>query len=273
MKSNMLPLERRFVLFIVMLIAVACFAGPAFAQGVSPALLTLENKQRIELAVRRYAIDKPFLMATIHWLRDLAKNSREPAVIAQLSRLEFMNAQLEIDKNRRIQLFENCVAIADHALALDANDIGGLYWKAAAMGKLAKDTGILNALRMLRPMEKMLLRVVALDEKYEDAGGHRALGRMYYKLPGFPISFGSNQKALTHLKRAHELFPNDIITRVFYAEVLYDKGRKEEARKHADFVLATPVDEEDALEFAEYVDIALDIVRKTGGSGIKLGNF
>ena len=96
---------------------------------------------------------------------------------------------------------------------------------------------------------------------------------MYHKLPEFPISFGSNQKALTHLKQAHELFPRDVMTRAFYAEVLYDEGRKVEARRHADFVLATPIDEEDALEFAEYVDIALGVVKKTGGSNIKLGNY
>ena len=272
MKSNMLQSEKIFILFIHLMIAVSCFTGSAFAQSISPTLLTPENKQKIELAVRRYAIDKPFLMETISWFRDLTQNSRDSAAIAQLSRLEFMNAQLETDKDSRMQLFQNCIVIADQALALDANDIGGLYWKAAAMGKLAKDTGILNALRMIRPMERILLKVVTLDEKYENAGGHRALGRMYYKLPGFPISFGSNQKALTHLKRAHELFPKDIITRAFYAEALYDEGRKEDARKHADFVLAIPIDEEDELEFAEYVDMALDIVRKTGGSEIKLGS-
>jgi tetratricopeptide (TPR) repeat protein len=141
------------------------------------------------------------------------------------------------------------------------------------MGKMAEDSGIVNAFRMLRPMEKMLLKVITLDEKYENAGAHRALGRMYHKLPGFPISFGSNQKALAHLKRAHELFPRDVITRAFYAEVLYDEGRKAEARRHADFVLATPIDEEDALEFAEYVDIALGVVKKTSSSDIKLGNY
>ena len=273
MKSNMQQLEKRFILFIAVMIAVACFKAPAFAQSVSPTLLTAKNKQKIELAVWKYAIDTPLLMETIDWFRDLTRNSRESAAIAELSRLEFMRAQLELDKNRRVQLFENCIAIADQALTLDANDVRGLFWKAAAMGKMAEDSGILNALRMLRPMEKMLLKVIALDEKYENAGGHRALGRMYHQLPGFPISFGSNQKALMHLKRAHELFPRDIITRAFYAELLYDEGKREEARKHADFVLATPIDEEDALEFSEYVNIALDIVRKTGGSEVKLGSF
>ena len=272
-KSGMQKLERRIAFFTIRVIAVACLTAPVFAQSVSPTLLTEENKQKIELAVWRYAIDTPLLVETIDWFRDLTRNSQESAAIAELSRLKFMIAQLEMDKNRRVQLFERCIAIADQALALNANDVRGLFWKAAAMGKMAEDSGIVNAFRMLRPMEKMLLKVVALDEKYENAGAHRALGRMYHKLPGFPISFGSNQKALAHLKRAHELFPRDIITRAFYAEVLYDEGRKAEARRHADFVLATPIDEEDALEFAEYVDIALGVVKKTSSSDIKLGNY
>lgn len=272
-KSSMKKLQRRIIQFTVMVIAIACLTVPASAQNISPTLLTEENKQKIELAVWRYAIDTPLLSETIDWFNNLTRNSQESAAIAELSRLKFMIAQLEMDKDRRVQLFERCVAIADQALALNANDVRGLFWKAAAMGKMAEDSGIVNAFRMLRPMEKMLLKVVALDEKYENAGAHRALGRMYHKLPGFPISFGSNQKALAHLKRAHELFPRDIITRAFYAEVLYDEGRKAEARRHADFVLATPIDEEDALEFAEYVDIALGVVKKTGGSDIKLGNY
>ncbi len=273
MKSNIRQLERRFTLFTYMVIAITCFTVPVFAQSFSPTLLTAENKQKIELAVWRYAIDTPLLVETIDWFRELTRNSRESAAIAELSRLEFMQAQLELDKDRRVQLFESCVASADQTLALNANDVKGLFWKAAAMGKMAEDSGILNALRMIRPMEKMLLKVVALDERYENAGAHRALGRMYHKLPGFPISFGSNQKALMHLKRAHALFPEDVITRAFYAEVLYDEGKKEEARKHADFVLATPIADEDALEFAEYVNIALAVIEKTGGSEVKLGRF
>ncbi|SFD84043.1 TRAP transporter T-component [Nitrosomonas sp. Nm166] len=261
------------MLFTYQLITVTYLAIPVFASSASATLLTPENKQRIELAVWKYAVDAPLLLETINWFRDVTQNSRESAAIAQLSRLQFMQAQLETDKDRRLQLFENCVATADRALALNADNVAGLFWKVAAMGKMAEESGILNALKMLRPMEKMLLQVVALDEKYENAGGHRALGRMYHQLPGFPLSFGSNQKALKHLMRAHELFPRDVITRVFYAEVLYDVGKIEEARKHADFVLTAPIADEDALEYAEYVNIALNIVRKTGGSGIKLGNF
>lgn len=273
MNLNMHRWGLKLSLFTCRIIAAACLMVPAFTHGASTTLLTAENQQKIELAVWRYAIDTPLLMETIDWFRELTRHSRESAAIAELSRLEFMQAQLELDKNRRVQQFEKCIAIADQALALNANDVRGLFWKAAAMGKMAEDSGIVNALRMLRPMEKMLLKVVALDEKYENAGAHRALGRIYHKLPGFPISFGSNQKALMHLKRAHDLFPQDVITRAFYAELLYDEGKRGEARKHADFVLATPIADEDALEYAEYVNIALAVIEKTGGSQVKLGSF
>jgi hypothetical protein len=40
-----------------------------------------------------------------------------------------------VNKQRRIELFESCIAIADRALALNANDVRGLFWKAVAMGK------------------------------------------------------------------------------------------------------------------------------------------
>lgn len=260
------------ILLTCRIVAFACLTSPVFAQNTSAMLLTEENQQKIELAVWKYAVDTPLLLKTIDWLRELTHDSRESAAFAELSRLQFMEAQLERSKNRRVQLFENCVAVADRALALNKNDVRGLFWKAAAMGKMAEDSGMVNALRMIRPMENLLLKVVALDEKYENAGAHRALGRIYHKLPGFPLSFGSNQKALMHLKRAHELFPRDVITRAFYAELLYDEGRKDEARKHADFVLATPIADEDALEFAEYVDIALGVINKTGGSKFTVGN-
>ncbi len=260
------------ILFVCRIIAFSCLTSPVYAQNVSATLLTEENQQKIELAVWKYAVDTPLLLKTISWFRELTQHSQESAAFAELSRLYFMHAQLERNKNRRIQLFENCVAVADRALALNKNDVRGLFWKAAAMGKMAEDSGMVNALRLLRPMENLLLKVVALDEKYENAGAHRALGRIYHKLPGSPISFGGNQKALMHLKRAHELFPRDVITRAFYAELLYDEGRKDEARKHADFVLATPIADEDALEFAEYVDIALGVINKTGGSDFKVGN-
>ncbi|GKS69946.1 TRAP transporter T-component [Nitrosomonas sp. PY1] len=239
----------------------------------SATLLTPENKQKIEWAAWRYAVDTPLLLETIQWLRGLTQESKDSEAIAELSRLEYMRAQLEVNKQRRMELLENCIATANRALALNANDVRGLFWKAVTMGKIAEDSGMLNALRLIRSMEGLLLKVIMLDETYENAGAHRALGRIYHLLPGFPVSFGSNQKALMHLQRAYELFPKDVITRAFYADLLYDEGQAKEARRHADFVMSAPIHEEDELEYAEYVKIARSVASKTNDRTVKLGNF
>ena len=270
-RLNTVLLSRTINVFIRKIIVIASLAMPGVTFGTSLTLLTPENTQKIELAVWKYAIDTPLLLETIDWFSNLTRDAQESAALAELSRLKFMQAQLESDTNYRVRLFEDAVAIADQSLKLNANDVRGLFWKSAAMGKIAEDSGVFNALRMLRPMESMLLRVVELDERYENAGAHRALGRMYHKLPGFPISFGNNDKALMHLKRAHELFPQDVITHVFYAELLYDTGKKQEARHHAEFVLAMPIADEDAREFAEYVSIAQSVLDKTGRIAVRLG--
>ncbi|MCB1937476.1 MAG: hypothetical protein KDF59_16230 [Nitrosomonas sp.] len=238
--------------------------GQVYAQNQTNTLLTFENQQRIEQAVRNWAINPQMLLDTFLWFQDLTRDSQESSAYAELSRLKFMHAQLEENRPLRLQLFRESMSIADQALALNTSNSRALFWKAVAMGKIVEDGGILSALKMLRPMEQILLRVIELDELYENAGAHRALGRMYHLLPSFPIGFGNKQKAYTHLTRAHELFPNDLITRAFYADLLFDIGKKKDARMHADFVLATPVDEANAREFAEYITIAQKIVYKTG---------
>lgn len=245
------------------MLAFVCMSHPVFALDGTD-FLPDEYKQKIDVAVMRNAVDRPALLSTITWIKQLAQSTKAPTVIAELSRLEYANAEVETDKSKRIELYNGCIATADRALAINADEVGALYWKAVAMGKLGEEGSIINALRMTRPMEQLFMRVIALDEKFDNAGAHKALGRMYYKLPGFPISFGNKEKALFHLKRAHTLFPNDIITRAFYAEVLLDMGRVQEARKHAEFILGASVEMENNFRYSRFIEIARDIARKTG---------
>jgi len=237
---------------------------PACSVPVSAATEVLPEgyRKKIDIAVMRNAVDRPALLATMAWIKQLAESTKEPAVIAELARLECANADVEREKNKRMALYNNCLETADKALAGNANEIVGLYWKAVAMGKLSEEMGILNSLKMTRPMEKLFLRVIALDERYDNAGGHKALGRMYFRLPGFPISFGNKEKALFHLKRALELYPHDLIAKAFYAEALYDMGKKQEAIKLAEAIVATPIEAENRFRYNRFIEIARNIINK-----------
>jgi len=244
--------------------SVLAFLGlghPVFALAETE-ILPDEYRQKIDVAVLRNAIDRPALKATVTWIKHLAQSTGAPSIIAELARLKCANAEVESERNKRMELYQVCMKTADKALSLNTDEVVALYWKAVAMGKLSQDMGILNALRMTRHMEKLFLHVIALDENYDEAGGHKALGHMYNKLPGFPISFGNKEKALSHLKRAHQLFPDDIITRAFYAEALFDMGKKHEAREHAAFILSVPIETENTFRYREYVETARSIIRK-----------
>lgn len=154
------------------------------AQTVSD-IFPEEYRQKIDSAVLRNAVDRPALQATIEWIKQLAQSTQDPVILAELARLECANAEVETQTSKRLAFYKNCIDTADQALAENANEVVALYWKAVAMGKLSEKMSILDALRMTRSMENLFLRVIALDENYDNAGGHKALGRIYHQLPGF----------------------------------------------------------------------------------------
>ena len=116
----------------------------------------------------RYAVDTPLLLETIQWLRALTQESKDSEAIAELSRLEYMRAQLEVNKQRRIELFQNCISITNQSLTINSNDVRGLFWKAAAIGKVAEDAlpGRLRVHpRSHRRLRSLPLRVIEKEEK------------------------------------------------------------------------------------------------------------
>lgn len=77
--------------------------------------------------------------------------------------------------------------------------------------------------------------VLTLDEKLETAGGHRLLGRLHTLAPKIPFVTGwvDREKAVTELRRAVTLAPEDPYNHLFLAEALleHQPGRAAEARE------------------------------------------
>jgi tetratricopeptide (TPR) repeat protein len=63
---------------------------------------------------------------------------------------------------------------------------------------------------------------VALDERLEKAGGHRLLGRLHTLAPKIPLVTGwvDRGKAVSHLRRAVALAPEDLYNQVYLADAL-----------------------------------------------------
>ncbi len=74
---------------------------------------------------------------------------------------------------------------------------------------------------------------VALDEQYENAGGHRVLGRLHAEAPKLPFITGwiDRDLAIRSLERAVALAPDDLLSELYLIEALleYDGSRRPEA--------------------------------------------
>jgi hypothetical protein len=77
--------------------------------------------------------------------------------------------------------------------------------------------------------------LIVLDERFEDAGGHRILGRLHTLAPKVPFFTGwvDRGKAVAELRRAVALGPDNLDNHLFLAEALleHQPARSAEARE------------------------------------------
>lgn len=76
---------------------------------------------------------------------------------------------------------------------------------------------------------------IALDERYDRAAGHRLLGRLHTLAPKIPLVTGwvDRGKAISELRRAVALGPEDLYNQVYLADALlqHQSGKAAEARE------------------------------------------
>jgi tetratricopeptide (TPR) repeat protein len=110
-------------------------------------------------------------------------------------------------------------------------------WAAVHWGLWGDSFGRLAAARQgvgdrVRRSAEILL---ALDERYEDAAGHRVLGRLHTIAPKVPMFTGwvDRDKAVAELRRAVALGPDNLLNHLYLAEALLEHhpDKKGEARE------------------------------------------
>jgi tetratricopeptide (TPR) repeat protein len=89
---------------------------------------------------------------------------------------------------------------ADKAIAADPKNDLGYYWKSANIGRWGQVKGVLNALMKAQPMKDLLVRELSLNPDRTDP--YYVLGELYRELPGWPVSFGNVDAAVSFGRRA-----------------------------------------------------------------------
>lgn len=109
------------------------------------------------------------------------------------------------------------------------------FWDSACWGQWALLYGKMKAAKEGAAKKILISAEIALlfDEKMEDGGPHRVLGRLHHQTPKIPLITGwaSKEKALEHLKKAIEFGPEDPMNYLFLGELYLDLDQKEKAKE------------------------------------------
>lgn len=113
-------------------------------------------------------------------------------------------------------------ACLEHA---SKDDVPGIYWAYANMGKWAVAKGFATVLKHKNKLKAFIDRVHALDADYYYAAGDRGLGAFYAKVPGF--AGGDPEKGREHFEAslavAPDYFSSKLLMAQYYCVKVQDK--------------------------------------------------
>ncbi|MDX1501097.1 MAG: hypothetical protein R3325_01960 [Thermoanaerobaculia bacterium] len=186
--------------------------------------------------------------------------SRHEARWKLMRALYFQGEHTGLDDDARLAVFERGRELGEEGLDRLAEGLGGrealddlspaevaaalgsepaaaplYFWTAVHWGLWGQTRGKMAAARqgVASRIRDGALATIALDPVYEQAGGHRVLGRLHDEAPKIPFVTGwvDRDTAVRELERAVELAPDDTLNRLYLAEALLrrERARRDEA--------------------------------------------
>jgi tetratricopeptide (TPR) repeat protein len=104
--------------------------------------------------------------------------------------------------------FEQGEAQAQKAIDADPSNHLGYYWKSANIGRWGQIKGILNSLFKAKPMRDLLQQAVGADPEHADS--YYVLGQLFEQVPGFPVSFGDKDYAVSLGRKSLDLHEQQV---------------------------------------------------------------
>ena len=140
-----------------------------------------------------------------------------------------------------------------------------LLMEALVLCSQAGSDGGLGALGKVKEAREVLNRAIGLDPLAMEGSAYVMLGNLYYRLPGWPLSFGDDNLARQYLETALRHYPNELDTNYFYGDFLLEQGEFDKALIYLEKADQAPI-REDArlsdLKLKQELGLALNDARE-----------
>jgi tetratricopeptide (TPR) repeat protein len=167
----------------------------------------------------------------------LASNNK--AMDADIHNIELRWEHIKFDEDGSPNQFDHIDALAKLAAGLVEKYPGRvepLIWEGIVTSEEAGMAGTLSAMGYAKKAKAVLEQAYERDPAALDGGAPTSLGVLYSRVPGWPIGFGDNKKALELLTQGVSLAPNGMDANYFYADFLmtqHDYAAADKVLKHA----------------------------------------
>lgn len=120
--------------------------------------------------------------------------------------------------------FEQLTAEAEKISVMYPNRAEAQIWHGIIEASYAGAKGGIGALSLVKDARRSLERALEINPNALNGSAYTSLGSLYYQVPGWPIGFGDNKKALEFLEKGLALNPDGIDPNYFHGDFLFRNG-------------------------------------------------
>ncbi|MBD3287942.1 tetratricopeptide repeat protein [candidate division KSB1 bacterium] len=219
--------------FVLIFLIVTCLSGQSLIQQADSLYeLRGENFNEETLLADSTNINK-----AIDLYKQAIENNtgaeKEEAIWKLMRAYYFKGNYTTHDSELKKAIYDKGKNLGEEGLDEFPKSKGINLFSAIVWGVWGEEFGILKAARkgVAGKIKDRCETVIEIDPMFDEAGAYRVLGRVHFKAPKIPFILGwpSKDKAVEYLQKAHEKYPENLTTKQFLAEALYEKDKKEEA--------------------------------------------
>jgi tetratricopeptide (TPR) repeat protein len=155
-------------------------------------------------------------------------------------RQEWEHIKYELPPKDQAAQFEKLSKTSEKLMAQYPDKAEPAIWHGIIEASYAGAKGGLGALSLAKSARKSLENALSINPNALDGSAYTTLGSLYCQVPGWPIGFGDDAKALELLKKGLSINPNGIDANYFYADCLYRSGDYASAEQAARKALQAP---------------------------------